>query len=249
MQLTTTPTTFTERFCAIYDLEHPYRDPGARVRPAEVFEYIDAFSVDKPPPHPTSAIEWDLIRTFGESDGRRMLLRASRRWDAKPIRARDIVYKWWDDDYVPRAWVDEYLAEVIDTWRLDQKQLRERALREAERAQVEARIERSRERARALERACEEGWLPHAGKQWPDPEVMVWCGLHGRWFDPIDQVEAAIEYFENKHAQYETFAEGIRTGRIPKPSAPEDMLPPTPHKGFGGYTMPLRGKFRRKFDS
>jgi hypothetical protein len=34
-------------------------------------------------------------------------------WDATPLRAREVVKLWWEDDYEPQAWVDEYLADVI----------------------------------------------------------------------------------------------------------------------------------------
>jgi predicted P-loop ATPase len=138
-----------QALCAAYDLEHPHRDHNARVTDADVLEYIDAFSVDKPPHHPTSAIHWDLIRTFGEAEGRRLLLHASRRWDAVPLRARDIVFKWWDNDgepYEPQAWVDEYLAEVIGSWR------REKEQRGAELAMVTA-------KQIALRDAAEAEWI------------------------------------------------------------------------------------------
>src|SRR5580692_2851536 len=110
---------FTKQLCAAYDFNRGFAsaDGAERIRRAEILEYIHAFSVEKPPSHPTTAIHWDLIRTFGESEGRRLLLQASRQWDADPLRARDIVGMWWDDDYEPRAWVDEYLVDVIDDWR------------------------------------------------------------------------------------------------------------------------------------
>lgn len=99
-------------------------DTSGRVSRDDVLEYIDAHSITKPPGHPTTAIHWDLIRTFGESDGRRLLLRASRQWDANPLRARDIVFRWWDDDHEPQAWVDEYLADVIRDWKTERDRLR-----------------------------------------------------------------------------------------------------------------------------
>jgi hypothetical protein len=179
----------------------------------------------KPPDHPTTAIAWDLQRTFGESEGRRLLLYASRRWDAKPLRAREVVMLWWDDEYEPQAWVDEYLADTIHGWRWERDRLRERAIREAEEAKVDARVKRARERVAALELAFEGGWRPNAGKKWPHPEVVAYCSMVGSWFDPMDRVEATIEFFENKHAQYMKFAEDYRAGRIPRPSAPEDHTP------------------------
>ncbi len=195
-----TALSFTERLCIAHDINrgHPPANGAERATREEILEYIDAFTVDKSPDHPTSAIAWDLQRTLGESEGRRMLLYASRRWDAKPLRARDIVFKWWWEDYEPQAWVDEYLVDVIRDWRSERDRLRERAIREAEKAEAEARIKRARERVRALERDYEGSWRPHVGKKWPDPEVVAFASLVGKWFDPIDQIESAIEYFEKK---------------------------------------------------
>jgi predicted P-loop ATPase len=123
--MTATALSFTEQLCAAHDLNCGIApDPIGQVSRADVLEYIDAFTVDKPPDHPTSAIHWDLIRTFGESEGRRLLLLASRRWDAKPLRARDIVFKWWEDHHEPEAWRDEYLADVIGPWRMERDRLR-----------------------------------------------------------------------------------------------------------------------------
>ncbi|UFW82854.1 AAA family ATPase [Bradyrhizobium barranii] len=117
----------TEQLCAAHDFNRggPPNATG-RVGREDVLEYIDAHSVERPPSHPTTALHWDLIRTFGASEGRRLLLRASRQWDAKPLRARDIVFKWTilEDDYEPQAWVDEYLADVIHDWRAERDRLR-----------------------------------------------------------------------------------------------------------------------------
>ncbi|MBR1362924.1 AAA family ATPase [Bradyrhizobium ottawaense] len=117
----------TEQLCTAYDFNRggPPNSTG-RVSREAVLEYIDAHSVEHPPSHPTTALHWDLIRTFGASEGRRLLLRASRQWDAKPLRARDIVFKWsiLEDDYEPQAWVDEYLADVIHDWRAERDRLR-----------------------------------------------------------------------------------------------------------------------------
>ncbi len=123
--MSTTAQKFTEQLCAAHDLNRGFTpaDGAERATRADVIEYIDAHTVDKSPDHPTTAIHWDLIRTFGESDGRRLLLLASRRWDAKPLRARDIVFKWWDDDYEPQAWRDEYLIDVIHSWRTERDRL------------------------------------------------------------------------------------------------------------------------------
>jgi hypothetical protein len=196
MQLATAPS-FTERLCAAYDLEHPSRDHGARVRRAEIVEYIEAFSVDDPPSHPTRAIEWDLIRTLGESEGRRMLLYASRRWDAKPLRARDIVHMWWEDDYEPRAWVDEYLVEVIDTWRDEKKRLRH------------------------CDEAKEE-WLAFGGfATWQ--QMGAWQRKFRSWYPEPQRKHGAVTIVPTlSQAQ---FARDMRAGRIPRPSAPEDPTP------------------------
>jgi hypothetical protein len=247
MQLATSPS-FTERLCAVYDLEHPFHDPRSRVRRAEVIEYIDAFSVERPPCHPTTFIEWDLIRTFGVSEGRRLFLRASQRWDAKPIRARDIVQKWsWDAE--PQAWVDGYLVEVIDTWRSECARLREQAIRDADQAAADARMNSARERGRALERAYkEEDWRPFAGQKWPAHDVVAWCAIFGRYSpSDLDDAETIIESFETKLAQHRKFAADMRARRIPNPGAPrEPAASPEPRLGFGGYAMPSRSKFRRK---
>jgi RecA-family ATPase len=118
---------FTELLCAAHDLNRGFAPDGAaRVTREDVLEYIDAHTVPKPPDHPTTALHWDLIRTFGESEGRRLLLRASKQWDAKPLRPRDFVRTlpmWWEDDYEPVAWKDEYLADVITSWRMERDRL------------------------------------------------------------------------------------------------------------------------------
>jgi hypothetical protein len=119
--------------------------------------------------------------------------------------------------------IDLYAAKHMDTAR-DILSFAE-ADNAASRPHRLARIERARERVRALERAYEAGWRPNAGKKWPDPEVVMWCGLLGKWFDPLDEIESIIAQFENKHAQYVTFAEDMRAGRIPGPTAPEDPAP------------------------
>jgi hypothetical protein len=115
---------FSEQICAAHDFNRGFApNTLGPISRDDVLEYIDAHTVARSPDHPTTAIHWDLIRTFGESEGRRLLLLASRRWDAKPLRARDIVFKWWDDDHEPQAWVDEYLADVIGSWRIERDRL------------------------------------------------------------------------------------------------------------------------------
>lgn len=120
-----TALSFTERLCHAYDFNRgcPPADGAERAARDDIVEYIDAFSIDKSPDHPTSAIAWDLQRTLGESEGRRMLLYASRRWDATPLRARDVVKMWWDDDHEPEAWRDEYLLDLIQGWRMERDRL------------------------------------------------------------------------------------------------------------------------------
>jgi hypothetical protein len=107
-----------------YDLNRGWSsDPAARVSREDIIEYIHAFSVDRQPDHPTTAVAWDLQRTFGERDGRRLLLCASRRWDKQPLTPRQVVgLRWWEN-YEPRAWVDEYLTDVICSWRTEQARL------------------------------------------------------------------------------------------------------------------------------
>jgi hypothetical protein len=190
---------FTERLCAAYDFNRGFApaDGAEQVRRAEIVEYINAFTVDKPPSHPTTAIAWDLQRTFGESEGRRLLLYASRRWDAKPLRAREVVHMWWEDDYEPQAWVDEYLVEIIDDWRW-------------ERGRVQLCADGERE------------WLAFHGvatseqrEAWYD-KYGAWCGYDVRSkHGPVKVVSAA-------QAQ---LAADMRAGRVPGPSAPEDPAP------------------------
>ena len=208
---------FTERLCVAYDFNRGFApaDSSERATREEIIEYIDSFSIDKPPSHPTSALTWDLQRTFGESEGRRLLLSASRRWDAKPLRARDIVFKWWEDDYEPRAWVDEYLVDVIRDWRSERERQSEKAKREAEQAEAEARVERARERFVVLEQAFDEGWRPNGGKVWPDADVVGWCALFGSWRYPIEEIETVIEFFEKKLGAF----------RAMKPLAPGTPMP------------------------
>ncbi len=126
---TATILNFSERLSLAHDLNrgHAPADGAERATRDDIVEYIDAFTVDRSPSHPTTAIAWDLQRTLGESEGRRMLLYASRRWDAKPLRARDVVKMYWDEDiesYEPQAWVDEYLLDIIRDWRTERDRLR-----------------------------------------------------------------------------------------------------------------------------
>jgi hypothetical protein len=117
-----------------------------------------------------------------------------------------------------------YAAKHMDTARAFLNAAEAEAF--ASRPQRLARIERCKERSAALERACDAGWLPHAGKKWPDPEVLGWCAMFGTLgFRDLDDLETVIANFENKHAQYAAFAEDMRAGRIPQPSAPEDPMP------------------------
>jgi hypothetical protein len=214
-----TDLSFTERLCAAYDFNRGFApaDGAERVRRTEIVEYINAFTVEKPPSHPTRAIEWDLIRTFGESEGRRLLLYASRRWDAKPLRARDIVFMWWWDDYEPQAWVDEYLVEIIDDWRWQRGRL-----------QLCADAERE--------------WLAFGGFATMDA-LEAWYEKYGAWYLAPAEKLGPVKVVSAERAK---FAADMRAGRIPRPSAPQPAPPPPECKGFGGYTVPSRSKFRRK---
>jgi hypothetical protein len=113
---TATEPSFTKRLCAAYDFNRgsPPADGAERATREDIIEYIDAH---KSPGHPTTAIAWDLQRTLGEADGQRLLQYASLRWDAEPLTASEIVRMGWEDDYEPRAWVDEYLVDLIRDWR------------------------------------------------------------------------------------------------------------------------------------
>ena len=124
--MSATALSFTERLCLAHDINRgaPPADGAERATREEIIEYIDAHDIAHSPDHPTSAIAWDLQRTLGERDGRRMLLYASRRWDAEPLRPRDVVELWWWEDYEPEAWVDEYLLDVIRGWRSERDRLR-----------------------------------------------------------------------------------------------------------------------------
>jgi hypothetical protein len=198
MQLATSPS-FTERLNFAYDLNrgHAPASGAERATRADIIEYIDAFSVEQSPSHPTSVIEWDLIRTLGESEGRRMLLYASRRWDAKPIRARDIVHKWWEDDYEPRAWVDEYLVDLIRDWRSERNRLRH----------------------------CDEAkqeWLAFDGfATWQ--QIATWQKKFLAWYPEPQRKHGPVAIVPTlSQAQ---FARDMRAGRVPGPSAPEDPAP------------------------
>src|ERR1700730_10296240 len=169
---------FTERLNLAYDINrgHAPADGPERATREEILEYIDAFSVEHSPDHPTTLIEWDLIRTLGESEGRRMLLYASRRWDANPLRARDIVFRWWDDDYEPRPWVDEYLLDVIRDWRSERDVLRALEIEECEAiARCEARLAEQNH----LREAAENEWLAFSGSATAE-QVDAWNKKYGR---------------------------------------------------------------------
>jgi hypothetical protein len=211
---------FTERLCAAYDFNrgHPPSDGAERVRRAEIVEYINAFTVEKRPSHPTTAIAWDLQRTFGESEGRRLLLYASRRWDAKPLRAREVIHMWWDDGYEPEAWVDEYLVEIIDDWRW-------------QRGRVQLCADAERE------------WLAFNGVASME-QFEAWYEKYGAWYLAPAEKLGPVSVVSAEKAK---FAANMRAGRIPMPSAPQPPPPPPmPRLGFGGHVMPLRTKFRRK---
>jgi hypothetical protein len=197
MQVTTAPS-FTEHLCAAYDFNRGFAPPeGAeRATRADILEYIDAHDIAHSPGHPTSALAWDLQRTLGESEGRRMLLYASRRWDAKPLRARDVVRRWWDDDYEPQAWVDEYLVDVIRSWRSE------------------------RDRLRLCEEAKKE-WLTFNGVASQD-QFLAWFDRYGAWYLSPAEKLGRVRVVSAKQLK---FAEDMRAGRIPGPGAPQDPTP------------------------
>ena len=131
---------FESALNAVYDFEN-LSDPNGRVSRTDIAEYVNAFDKSDPPKHSTTAIAWDLCRTLGQREGRRALLYASRRWDETPLTPRQVVKFNWDD-YEPQAWVDEYLVEVIDSWREAKEIAKARMARlEAENSQLSERLE------------------------------------------------------------------------------------------------------------
>jgi hypothetical protein len=190
-----TALSFTEQLCLAHDINrgHAPTEGPKRATREEILEYIEAFSVDHPPPHPTSATAWDLQRTLGESEGRRMLLRASKQWDATPLRARDVVKLWWDDDHEPQAWRDEYLLDVIRDWRQERDRLQLCADAETE-------------------------WLAFGGSATRE-QVGAWREKFGAWYLAPDRKLGPVTIVSAAQAQ---FAEDMRAGRIPMPSAAED---------------------------
>ncbi len=194
MQLAT-DLSFTKRLCAAYDLNRGSApaDGAERVRRSEVIEYIEAYSVEKRPSHPTKVIAWDLQRTFGELEGRRLLLYASRQWDAKPLRAREVVRMWWDDDYQPQAWRDEYLVDIIDDWRW-------------QRARVQ------------LCADAERDWLAFNGMA-TLPQMRAWREKYGPWYPGAAQRLGRVSIVSAEQAK---FAADMRAGRVPNPSAPRE---------------------------
>jgi putative DNA primase/helicase len=186
-----TALSFTEQLCLAHDLNrgHPPADGHERASRADIVEYIDAFTVDKSPDHPTTAIAWDLQRTFGERDGRRLLLYASRRWDATPLRARDVVKMWWEEDYEPQAWVDEYLVDVIRDWRSERDRLQ-------------------------LCADAEKEWLVFDGIA-TQQELNAWRGRFGAWYLEPQRRLGPVTVVTAAQAQ---FARDMKSGKIPMPS-------------------------------
>lgn len=155
----------TNSLCAVYDLEHPHHHSSTKISREDVVDYIEAFSVDRPPFHPTSAIAYDLNRTFGPKDGRRLLLHASRWWDSDPMTAREVISLDWDEDYEALPWVDEYLSEVIGDWR-DQQTI-ERVQLEKEDAAIARHAERTADQM-AMRDLAEAEWLGFNGSTTPE---------------------------------------------------------------------------------
>lgn len=206
----------------VYDLEHPHANPAVRVSEIDVLKYIDAFDVERPPSHPTSAIAWDLNRTFGWRTGRRLLLRATQKWDRDPIPARDVVDLFchgWHEHHQPQPWVDVYLAEVIGDWR-DEQERKQRQVAQGPLAEQSAdRAKRCKDRVAALERAYNEGWRPFQNKKWPTPEVVMWTSMFsGLAYEQIDDLETVLDYFEAQRS--------LPVAIIPFPSQPAPQAPP-----------------------
>jgi AAA domain len=180
MQLATAPS-FTERLNFAYDINrgHAPASGAERATREEIVKYIDAFSVGKPPSHPTRIIEWDLIRTLGESEGRRMLLYASRRWDAKPLRARDIVGMWWEDDHEPQAWRDEYLVDLIRDWRSERDRHCDEGFNHAAAHRRAKQIE--------IRDAAENEWLAFGGSATAE-QIDAWKEKHKRLMIPFERI-------------------------------------------------------------
>lgn len=187
------------KFSEHLSLAHDFNRGGApadgaeRATREEILEYIDAFTVDKSPDHPTTAIAWDLQRTLGESEGRRMLLYASRRWDAKPLRARDVVKMYWDDDieaYEPQAWVDEYLLDVIRDWRAEiECKLAEEDRRLA--LASNAAVKTAMGKQRAMRTAAEDEWLAFNGRA-TQQQLDAWKSKFASLLLPFERTLADV---------------------------------------------------------
>jgi hypothetical protein len=95
----------------------PPSDLSARVSRDDVVAFFQSFSRKHQPHFPTKAIAWDLVRHFGEKDGKALLVWASKLWDERPLTAEDVEGMRWEDNYTPLAWVDVTLVEEIAEWR------------------------------------------------------------------------------------------------------------------------------------
>lgn len=171
MQNARLPQSISDLLIAAHDLEHPRQPSTARATWDEVVEFIDAFSIDNPPPYPSTVIAWDLQRTFGVRDGRRLLLRASRRWDRVALTPRQVVQKKWSDDYVePVAWVDEYIIDLVGEWRRERK--RARIAQEEYDASL-AKADTHLAKQQAMRIAAEDEWIAFGGVTTQD-QLDIW---------------------------------------------------------------------------
>lgn len=233
---------FTEQLNAAYDLEHPHVNAATRVTEADVLAYIDSFTAENPPTHPTSAIAWDLWRTFGARVGRRLFLRAARHWDKDPVSARTVIDTFafgWPADYEPQAWVDVYLSEALGDW---DDEIGRRKTAEAERSvetEKQNRIAKCKERVSYLERACAEGWRPYGDKKWPDPEVVLWNALYSSLsYRQPDDLETAIDYFEKKQRSLPVAVVPFPMQPSAQPVTPPAKVVQTSEEFLAGFEPP-----------
>lgn len=176
-------TAFSDLLDAAYDFERPPSDSAARASRADVLRYVGAFTIDNPPPIPTTALAWDLQRTFGVRDGQRILLQASRQWDRHPLTGRQILRMWWPDGYQPEAWIDERLVDVIGAWRADEDRVR------AQKAQDDVAWAQLRDRTAdqiKMRNAAENEWLAFNGGATAQ-QLDAWKEKHKRVMIPFER--------------------------------------------------------------
>jgi hypothetical protein len=101
-----TELSFSELLNAAYDFNSPPPDLTALAPRKDVVAFIQGFTRERPPSFPTTAIAQDLMRTFGEIDGKALLSWASQLWDDTPLTVEQVDAIWFDPDeaFEPQAW-------------------------------------------------------------------------------------------------------------------------------------------------